>query len=80
MVDRRKVQKAFEGEILRVSEQGDEITVEGDDFKKMLKREDFLYPSCQVCIHRNPVKADVLVGDPVEESSLVEVHRRRERV
>ncbi|MGA2517504.1 MAG: 4Fe-4S dicluster domain-containing protein [Thermodesulfobacteriota bacterium] len=74
MVDRRKVMKAFEGEILRVSEQGDEITVEGDDFKKTLKREDFLYPSCQVCVHRNPVKTDVLVGDPVEESSLVEVH------
>ncbi|HMK77859.1 MAG TPA: 4Fe-4S binding protein [Thermodesulfobacteriota bacterium] len=74
MVDRRKVEKAFKGEILRVSEQGDEITVEGEDFKKVLKRGDFLYPSCQVCIHRNPVKADVLVGDPVEESSLVEVH------
>jgi ferredoxin len=74
MVDRRKVKKAVKGEILRVSEQGDEITVEGEDFKKVLKRDDFLYPSCQMCIHRTPAKADVLVADPVEESSLVEIH------
>lgn len=74
MVDRRKVKKALDEEILRASEQGDEIIVEYEDSKKILKREDFLYPSCQVCVHRSPVKADVLVGDPVEESSLVEVH------
>jgi ferredoxin len=74
MVDRRKVSKAVPGEILRAHEQGDQIIVEGEDFKTVLKREDFLYPSCQVCIHRTPIKADVLVGDPVEESPLTETH------
>ncbi len=74
MVDRRKVKKAVKGEILRAHEQGDQIIVEGEDFKTALKKDDFLYPSCQVCIHRNPVQANVMVGDPVEDSPLVETH------
>jgi ferredoxin len=74
MVDRRKVKKAVKGEILRANEQGDQIIVEGEDFKTALKREDFLYPSCQVCTHRTPIQANILVGDPTEESPLVETH------
>jgi ferredoxin len=74
MVDRRKVKRAVKGEILRAFEQGDQIVVEGEEFKTILKRDDFFYPSCQVCIHRNPIQADVLVGDPVEESPLIEIH------
>jgi len=74
MVDRRRVKKAVKGEILRAGEQGDQIIVEGEDFKTALRREDFLYPSCQVCIHRTPRQANVLVGDPVEETPMVETH------
>jgi len=74
MVDRRKVKKAVKGEILRAHEQEDQIIVEGEDFKTVLKREDFLYPSCQVCIHRTPIQANIIVGDPVEESSLATTH------
>jgi formate dehydrogenase (coenzyme F420) beta subunit len=73
MVDRRKVKKAVKGEILRAHEQGDQIIVEGEDFKTILKRGDFLYPSCRVCIHRNPVQTNILMGDPVEESPLLEI-------
>ncbi len=78
MVDRRRVKKAVKGEILRAHEQGDQIIVEGEDFKTILKREDFLYPSCQGCIHRTPIKADVLVGDPVEEFPLIETYHEIE--
>jgi ferredoxin len=74
MVDRRRVKKAVKGEILRASEQGDQIIVEGEDFKTALKREDFLYSSCQVCTHRTPTLANVLVGDPVEEIPMTETH------
>ena len=74
MVDRRRVKKAVKGEILRAHEQGDQIIVEGEDFKTTLNRDDFLYPSCQDCIHRTPIKADVLVGGPVEDSPLIETH------
>jgi formate dehydrogenase subunit beta len=74
MVDRRKVKKAVRGEILRASEQEDLIMIEGDDFKVSLKRDDFLYPSCQACAHRTPIQANVWVGDPVEESPLKELY------
>jgi len=75
MVDRRKVKKAVRGEILRASEQEDLIIVEGDDFKLSLKRDDFLYPSCQACTHRTPIHANVSVGDPVEESPFTEAYQ-----
>jgi len=78
MVDRRKVNKAVQGEILQAVEEGDQIIVEGEGFKRILKRDDFLYPSCQVCIHRTPIQADVLVGDPVEESPLIDTHPEME--
>ncbi len=74
MVDRRKIKRAVEGEILEASEQGDQIMLKGDHFHTSLKRDDFFYPSCQACVHRNPVKVDVLLEDPVEESALTEAH------
>jgi len=72
MVDRRKVNRAVKGEILQAREEGDLIYVKGEEFEVSLKRDDFLYSSCQVCTHRNPIHADILVGDPVEESPLKE--------
>jgi formate dehydrogenase subunit beta len=72
MVDRRKVKRAVKGEILQAREEGDLIHVKGDGFEVSLKREDFLYSSCEVCTHRTPINADVLLGDPVEESPLAE--------
>lgn len=74
MVDRRKVKKAVKGEILKALEEDDRIIIEGEGFRVILKRDDFLYPSCQVCTHRTPVQANVLVDQPVEELPLVESH------
>ena len=74
MVDRRKVKKAVKKEILKATEEGVQIIVSGDGFQTALRREDFLYPSCQVCSHRNPAQAHVLVADPVEERPLTENH------
>lgn len=74
MVDRRKVKKAVQGEILHAHEEGNQIIVRGDGFETALKRDDFLYPSCQVCIHRTPIKADILLEDSVQESPLMETH------
>jgi ferredoxin len=72
MVDRRMIQKAVNGEILQAHEDGDFIIVKGEAFEASLKRNDFLYRSCRTCIHRTPVKADRLVGDPVEEFAFPE--------
>jgi len=74
MVDRKKVKKAVKGEILQTIEQGDLLLVKGEDVNVTLKREDFLYSVCQVCTHRTPLHADILIGDPVEESPLVDLH------
>ena len=74
MVDRKKIKKAVKGEILRVHEEGDQIVVEGEDFQVALKRDDFLYTSCRACTHRNPMQANVLVGDRVEEAALTEAY------
>jgi ferredoxin len=74
MVDRRKVQRAVPAEVLQAREEGDLIYVKGEGFEVSLKREDYLYSSCQACIHRNPVKADVCLGDPVEEFPLTKAY------
>lgn len=74
MVDRRKVKRAVNGEILEAREENDFLYVKGDGFEVTLKRDDFLYSSCQACTHRNPTCADVIVGDPVEESPLKETY------
>ncbi len=72
MVDRRKVKKAVKGEILRAREEGDQLIVEGNDFSVSLKKDDFLYASCRACTHRNPVKANVVVADQVDETPLTD--------
>jgi len=74
MVDRRRVKKVVKGEILQASEQGDQIIVTGDGFQRSLKKDDFLYPSCQVCTHRTPKQADLFLGNPTDESPLVGAH------
>jgi len=72
MVKRREVMEEVEGEILHARPEGPNLYVEGKDFKRSLPKDDFLYPSCRVCTHRNPVIHDFLVGEPVEERSLGE--------
>ncbi len=74
MVDRRKVKRAVRGEILQAREEEGILYIKGDGFETKLNREDFLYSSCQVCIHRTPLQANVLVDDPVEEYPLTEIH------
>jgi ferredoxin len=72
MIDRKKVKKAVKGEIHKVREEGEKIIVAGEDGDVVLKREDFLYPLCKACTHRNPVQETLRVGDPVGEAPLTE--------
>jgi len=64
--------KAVKGEILRAREEGDQLIVEGNDFSVSLKKDDFLYASCKACTHRNPIKANVVVRDRVDETPLTD--------
>lgn len=72
MVNRQKIIEEVEGEILYGRPEGPNLYVEGKDFKRTLPKDDFLYPSCLVCTHRNPVIHDFLVGKPVKERPLGE--------
>ena len=70
MIDKRKINAMFTGEILEVIESDDTITVKGNDFEEVLKnKKDVLQHNCSVCIHRNPVIYDELVADLVEEQT-----------
>ncbi|MBW2058853.1 MAG: 4Fe-4S dicluster domain-containing protein [Deltaproteobacteria bacterium] len=72
MVNRRRVMEEAGGEIRYARLQGADLYLEGREFRKTLKKDDFLYPSCTACTHRNPVIYDFLVGEPVEEESVGE--------
>ena len=67
MIDKRKIGAMFEGEILSVIEDENNIGIKGNDFEKLLNKKDVLQQNCALCIHRNPVEYDELVADPVDE-------------
>ena len=67
MIDKRKINSMFDGEILDVIEDENNITVRGHGFEKLLNKKDLLQQNCALCIHRNPVEYDELVADLVDE-------------
>ena len=70
MIDKRKINAMFTGEILEVIESEDTITVKGNDFEEVLKnKKDVLQQNCSVCIHRNPVVYDELAAELIEEQT-----------
>ncbi len=72
MIDKRKLNAMFEGEINAVVEDDKNITVTGNGFEKVLAKTEVLQQNCSVCIHRNPVIYDELVADLVEEQKDVD--------
>ncbi len=70
MIDKHRLTSMFEGEIEQVTEQNGNITIKGEDFEEILKKNDVLQQNCSVCIHRNPVVYDELVSDLVEEQDV----------
>ncbi len=69
MLDKRKISSMFDGEILDVIEDEYNITIKGADFEKLLNKKDVLQQNCAVCLHRNPVEHDELVGEMVDEQA-----------
>jgi formate dehydrogenase (coenzyme F420) beta subunit len=73
MLDRRKVWNRLDGqEPLKVLEDGPQLLVEGQGFKKSFDRSDLLQDNCAICLHRNPVLYDELLGDLVPEQTGVD--------
>jgi ferredoxin len=67
MIDRRKISAMFDGEILEIDEDENNISVRGNGFEKVLNKKDVLQQNCELCIHRNPVEFDEMIAEPVEE-------------
>ncbi len=67
MVDKFKLNRMADGEILEASEDEQSVTIKGEGFEKTVKKADVLQENCAVCTHRNPVIHDVMAADPVEE-------------
>lgn len=72
MIDKRKVSAAVEGEILEVTENGDQVTVKTAAGSQTLAKKEMLQLNCSVCTHRNPVVHDEMVADPVAEQTDVD--------
>jgi len=73
MIDRRRILADLKGkEPLQVEENNGKVRVIGRDFEESLDRAAYLQENCAICIHRNPVVYDELVGDLVEEQHNVD--------
>jgi ferredoxin len=72
MIDRHRIAALASGEVLAVSERGEEVVVQGAGFEQILARADMLQQNCRVCWHRNPVIFDEMVAEPVAEQSEVD--------
>ena len=68
MTDKRRIQDALNGrEVTHAEESDDKVRVFGRDFEQTFSRADYLQENCAICIHRNPVVYDELLGEPVQE-------------
>lgn len=84
MIDKRRLAIAFEKEtgqeVLEVTENSDTVTLKGKDAQKNYSRKEYLQDNCAVCIHRNPVIYDELVGELVEEQKNVDRYQDVKRI
>ena len=71
MVDRRRIEREVEGEILEAKEEIYQVLVKGRTFEKVLNKDTYLYSSCRTCKYRNPSSFDVLIGERLKENSQV---------
>ena len=73
MLDRRRILAGLMGkEPKDVEETNGTVRIVGRDFEVTLDRESNLQENCAICIHRNPVVYDELLGDLVPEQQNVD--------
>jgi formate dehydrogenase subunit beta len=73
MLDRRRILTSLDGkEPVGAEEKDGKILIAGADFQVALDRQEYLQENCAICIHRNPVISDELLGDPVPEQQDVD--------
>lgn len=67
LVDRKKVETLYDGVIEEVTDKGDSLLVKGSGGEKKIEKSAVADDTCAVCVHRNPVIHDELVGELVKE-------------
>jgi len=80
MIDKRKITGMFDKPIDAVTEDGDIILVTSAGKETRLNKTDVLQENCALCIHRNPVIYDELVGELVEEQTGIDRYAEVRRV
>jgi formate dehydrogenase (coenzyme F420) beta subunit len=72
MVDKRKIAASVQGDILEVSETGDQLTVKTVEGTRTFQKADVLQQNCSQCTHRNPAIHDEMIADAVPEQNGVD--------
>jgi len=73
MLDRKRILAELNGkEPTHVEETDQHILISGNGLEMTLNRFDYLQENCAICIHRNPVLHDELLGDLVGEQQNVD--------
>ncbi len=67
VVDRRKIEKEYGGEIYSAEICGNEIKLTGEKGEKTFKLDEFLSPSCRSCMYPEPVAYDILIKGEARE-------------
>ena len=81
MLDKRRILAELNGkDPLQVDEKEGKIKVSGSGFEMGFDREKYLQENCAICIHRNPVVYDELLGNLVEEQQGVDRYEDVRRV
>ncbi|GKT06922.1 4Fe-4S dicluster domain-containing protein [Desulforhabdus sp. TSK] len=81
MLDKRRIAAELNGrEANDVEESDGKVLVKGRGVELTLDRGEYLQDNCSICIHRNPVLYDELVGELVEEQTNVDRYADVRRV
>lgn len=68
--DWRKIVEHAGEYVQTVSEEDTQVIVQAASGSPAYDRFDLLHESCQRCVHRNPVNADIVIGELVDEGDL----------
>jgi len=76
MIDPRAIKRAVKfKEILDVEEKDGRIIVKGKGIEESLEKKAFLQKNCAICLHRNPVIYDEMIGEKAPEQQEIEPFR-----
>lgn len=78
IIDWRKVVEHTGEDIFGYEDSPDTLTVRARHRTYQLPRQELLHPSCQRCIHPNPLSADILLGEPLPEGDPALIRERVE--